>query len=63
MTNLAGRPESSRKIKELTALLEKTRREYGDTAPLQVTDPKPAEWRPPMKGPKRGKKKGTEVNA
>ena len=48
MTDLAGRPESADKIKELTALLEKTRKEYGDTAPLQVANPKPAEWnRPP----------------
>jgi len=46
MTDLADRPESADKIKELTALLEKTRQEYGDSAPLQVANPAPAEWTP-----------------
>ena len=52
MTDLAGKPEFADKIKELTTLLEKTRKEYGDTAPLQVANPKPAEWTPPTKGEK-----------
>jgi arylsulfatase A-like enzyme len=34
MTDLAGKPESADKIKELTALLEKMRKEYGDINPL-----------------------------
>ena len=46
MTDLAGKPEFADKIKELTALLEKTRKEYGDTAPLQVATPTPAAWTP-----------------
>ena len=61
MTDLAGKPESVGKIKELTALLEKTRKEYGDTAPLQVANPKPAEWTPPAKGEKRGNKHKAQV--
>ena len=61
MTDLAGKPESAGKIKELTALLEKTRKEYGDTAPLQVANPKPAEWTPPAKGEKRRNKHKAEV--
>lgn len=47
MTDLAGKPESEGKIKELTALLETTRREYGDTVRLQVPHPEPAAWTPP----------------
>ena len=61
MTDLAGKPESAEKIKELTALLEKTRKEYGDTAPLQVANPKPAEWTPPAKDQKRRNKQKTGV--
>lgn len=56
MTDLAGKPESADKIKELTTLLERTRMVYGDTAPLQLANPKPAEWTPPMEGAKQGKK-------
>jgi len=46
MADLAGKLESADRIKELTDLLEKTQKEYGDTAPLQVTDPQPAAWVP-----------------
>jgi arylsulfatase A-like enzyme len=61
MTDLAGKPESADKINELTALLEKTRREYGDTAPLEVANPKPAEWTPPAERAKRKIKKKANV--
>ena len=59
MNDLAGNAEYAGKIKELTALLEKTRREYGDTAPLQVANPSPAAWTPPAPGssPAKSKKK------
>jgi arylsulfatase A-like enzyme len=60
MNDLAGKPESAAKIAELTALLEKTRKEYGDTAPLVVPTPKPAAWSPAAAKPeikKRGKAK------
>ncbi len=57
MNDLAGQPESAGKITQLTALLEKTRQEYGDAAPLQVATPAPAEWSPP-KTNVNAKKKG-----
>jgi hypothetical protein len=41
MIDLAARPEYAAKIGELTALLEKMRKEYGDTAPLVVAEPRP----------------------
>lgn len=56
MADLVGKPESEGKIKELTALLEKTRREYGDTVPLQVRHPEPAAWTPPAPGSEPTKK-------
>jgi len=59
MTDLADRPESADKIKELTALLEKTRQEYGDTDPLNVANPSKQEWTPDMagsEGPRRKRK-------
>jgi arylsulfatase A-like enzyme len=49
LTNLADKPEHAAKLAEMTALLEKEMREYGDTAPLKVANPKPAEWTPPAK--------------
>lgn len=56
MADLVGKPESEGKIKELTALLEKMRREYGDTVPLQVRHPEPAAWTPPAPGSEPTKK-------
>jgi len=61
MTDLAGKPESADKIKELTALLEKTQKEYGDSAPLQVVNPAPAEWSPSASGEKVAKKAKKKV--
>jgi arylsulfatase A-like enzyme len=54
-TNIADKPEHADKVAELTALLEKELRQSGDTAPLKIANPKPAEWTPPSKGPKAGK--------
>lgn len=50
MTDLAAKPEYAGKIKALTALLETTRKELGDTAPLSVANPSPAAWTPAMAG-------------
>ena len=62
MADLAGKPEYAGKIKELTALLEKTRREYGDTAPLHVANPSPSAWTPPAPGNEQpGLKKKSEA--
>jgi len=60
MNDLADKPESADKIKELMALLEKTRQAYGDTAPLHVVNPAPAEWNPPASGSEHPKKKKTK---
>lgn len=56
MTDLAGKPESADKIKELTALLKKTRKDYGDTSPLTVPNPHPAAWSPGQDGDEKPKK-------
>lgn len=50
MTDLAAKAEYAGKIKELTALLEKTGKELGDTAPLNVANPSPAAWTPDKAG-------------
>ncbi len=47
LTNLATRPESAAKVAEMTALLAKEMAHNGDTAPLEVANPKPAAWTPP----------------
>jgi arylsulfatase A-like enzyme len=62
LNDLSAKPDSADKIKELTALLEKTRKTFGDEAPLVVSNPKPAAWTPPGEGgeqakPNRKKKK------
>jgi arylsulfatase A-like enzyme len=50
MTDLAAKPEYAGKIRELAALLQKTGKELGDTAPLNVANPSPAAWTPAMAG-------------
>ncbi len=55
MTDLSSNAESAGKITELNALLEKTRKEYGDSAPLQVANPEPSEWNPSTSGEKPAK--------
>ena len=48
-TNLADKPEQAARVVALTALLVKEQKQDGDTAPLTVPNPKPAEWTPPKK--------------
>jgi arylsulfatase A-like enzyme len=50
MNDLSGKPEYAAKVKELMAQLEKSQREFGDTCPLTVANPKPAQWTPPAPG-------------
>jgi arylsulfatase A-like enzyme len=50
-TNLADRPEHAARARALTALLAEEQKRYGDTAPLRVPNPRPAEWRPPKERP------------
>ena len=40
----------------MTALLEKEMARCGDTAPLKVANPKPAEWTPPAAGAMKTRK-------
>jgi arylsulfatase A-like enzyme len=63
MADLAGKLEYAGKTKELTALLEKTRREYGDTAPLSVANPSPAVWTPPAPSSEQPGKKSKAQKA
>jgi arylsulfatase A-like enzyme len=49
ITNLADKSQHAARIRDLTALLEKEQKEFGDPAPLTVPNPKPAAWKPPRK--------------
>ncbi len=67
LTNLADKPEHAATVAKMTVLLQKEMERYGDTAPLQIANPKPAEWTPPGSGAKAGgragkKKKGNPTS-
>lgn len=47
--NLISQPEYDPKARELTAALETELKLFGDVAPLTVTNPKPADWMPPVR--------------
>lgn len=47
LNDLAANPAFAGRLKEMTALLERQQKEFGDTAPLTVPNPKPAAWTPP----------------
>jgi arylsulfatase A-like enzyme len=49
-TNLADKPGYAARVRALTALLKKEQERHGDTAPLTVPVPRPADWTPPRKG-------------
>jgi arylsulfatase A-like enzyme len=61
MIDLAAKPEHAAKIKELTARMEQSQRQYGDACPLTAATPKPASWNPPSgdnsEQPKRPRRK------
>ena len=61
MTDLSANLEYAGKVKGLMALLEKTRKEYGDNEPLQVANPKPTAWTPPAPGETPAKKMKAKV--
>ncbi len=50
--NLVDKPEQAGRIREMTTLMKTEMDAFGDTAPLQVASPKPAEWTPPARGAK-----------
>ena len=47
VVNLAETPGQAAKVRAMMAVLEREMARYGDSAPLTVTNPKPAEWTPP----------------
>ncbi len=47
MHNLADDPAHVAKVGEMMTLLHKQQQKFADTAPLEVSDPKPAEWSAP----------------
>jgi arylsulfatase A-like enzyme len=47
LKDLAGMPDWAGKVKEMSARLEASLKDYGDACPLIVPDPKPAAWTPP----------------
>lgn len=59
-TNLADKPNHAAKVAELLALLGKEQQLCGDTAPLTIANPKPAEWSPPAKHVKPAQKRGPD---
>ena len=48
LNNLAAEPARAATLARMTGLLEKEMARYGDTAPLKIANPKPAEWKPPV---------------
>lgn len=46
--DLADQPEQAARVKELLALLAQQQKYYGDTLPLTVPHPRPAEWTLPV---------------
>jgi arylsulfatase A-like enzyme len=57
LNNLAGQPAHAAQVAAMTALLQQEMQRYADSAPLQVTDPKPADWTPPAAQPTEKKAK------
>ena len=49
VSNLADKPENADRVAELRSRLEKNLRAFGDTQPLRVANPQPAEWVAPSK--------------
>jgi arylsulfatase A-like enzyme len=47
MNDLSDKPECAAKVKEMTAVLERLQKEYGDPSPLAVANPKDPAWSPP----------------
>ena len=51
LRNLADDPTHAGTLREMTALLEREMKTFGDPAPLVVAKPRPAEWTPPTPSP------------
>ena len=48
ITNLADKPEHTAKVTELMKLMAEELKKAGDHDPLEVSNPAPADWQPPM---------------
>jgi arylsulfatase A-like enzyme len=57
LNNLAAKPEYAAKVGEMTESLKREMARYGDTAPLNVSDPKRGAWTPPSTTAKSDKRK------
>lgn len=58
--DLSQQPEYAGKLAEMTALLERQQKQWGDKAPLKVDNPRPAAWTPPAAKGDGGKGKKNE---
>jgi arylsulfatase A-like enzyme len=61
-TNIADKPGLASKLAEMTLLLEKEMARYGDSAPLKVARPQPAEWTPPTSRAAPAPKASRQIN-
>lgn len=59
--DLAGQPEQAGRVQALLALLQQQQKFYGDTLPLTVAHPQPAEWSPPASGKQKHKSQTKEA--
>ena len=57
LTNLATKPEHAAKVAEMMEKLPAEMKRNGDTYPLTVANPSPAEWDPTSAAPKKKKNK------
>ncbi len=56
ITDLSAKPEHAARVADLLARLAEEQKAVGDPLPLVVAKPQPADWVPPNKQPKSGKK-------
>jgi arylsulfatase A-like enzyme len=60
LKDLSGQPDEAERITRMLSLMAQYQREFGDTAPLKVANPKPAAWTSPeVRGSSGSPKKGT----
>ena len=56
ITDLSAKPEHAARVADLLARLAEEQKAVADPLPLVVAKPQPADWVPPSKQPKSGKK-------
>ena len=60
VTNLADKPEHAATLAAMNSLLAAEAKTFGDTAPLKVDNPMPADWTPPAVTKPRKKAKAAK---